>query len=122
MNTKLKIVLAIPLVIICLFVLVLVGYGAWGIVTHCDSIFNIGNNFDEPVTVYFEGQKMGKINSGQSKIFCLDHILTTTNTDLLVELKSNSGEVLFSRLYTWDELTAVLESVHGEPYWIGDGK
>ncbi len=121
MNTKLKIVLAIPLIIICLFVLVVVGYIACGFVTHCDSIFNIGNNFDEPVTVYFEGQKMGKVDSGQSNIFCLDDVLTTTNTDLLVELKSNSGEILFSRLYTWEELRTVLESVTGQPYWI-DGK
>ena len=120
MKTK-KIVLTIPFVIICLLVLV-VGYSACWIATHCDSIFNIGNNFDEPVTVYFEGQKMGEVNSGESKIFCLDDVLTTSNTDLLLDLKSNSGETLFSRLYTWEELTDVLESVKGQPYWISGGK
>lgn len=73
------------------------------------------------MTVYFEGQKMGRINSGESKIFYPNEVLTTTNSDLLVELKSDSGIVLYSRLYTWDELRIVLESVTGKPYWIGDG-
>ena len=122
MNRKMKIVIAIPIIIICLFVLVAGGYIAWNIATHCDDRFNIGNNFNEPATVYFEGQKMGKINSGQSKIFCLEGILTKANTDLLVELKTNSGEMLFSNLYTWEELTDVRRSVTGKPYWIGDGE
>jgi hypothetical protein len=121
MNKKWKIVLLAPLVIFGLFVFVVVGYTAWGIThLHPDPIFNIGNNFDKPVTVYFEGQKMGKINAGQSKIFYPNEVLNTTNSDLLVELKSNSGEILFTRLYTWDGLTAVLKSVHGTPYWIGE--
>jgi hypothetical protein len=118
LNAELKQVFVVFLVIICL----VMGYGLWGLFTHHpDPMFNIGNNFDEPVTVYFEGQKMGKINPGNSKVFYPNEVLSTTNSDLLVELKSKSGEVLFSKLYTWDELTAVLESVHGEPYWIGDG-
>lgn len=112
MHMKLKLVF-IPMVLV-FFVLISC--------FHPDPMFNIGNYFDEPVTVYFEGQEMGKINPGKSKIFYPNEVLSTTNSDLLVELKSNSGEVLFSRLYTWDELTAMLESVHGEPYWIGDGK
>jgi|LSQX01.2.fsa_nt_gb hypothetical protein len=88
--------------------------------SHPDPIFNIGNGYDETVTVYFEGQKMGKINSADSKIFYPNEVLDTDNTDLLVELKSDTGEILFSKLYTWDELTTVLESVKGEPYWIGN--
>jgi len=116
----LKIVLITPLILICLFVLVAVGYCTYRTLTHCDAPFNIGNNFDEPVTVYFEGKKMGKLVSGQSKVFCLQNILTKTNSDLLLELKSNSGETLFYRLYTWEELTDVLEGVKGQPYWIGE--
>ena len=117
MNTKLKIA-SIP-VIIYLFVF----FGLLSCTcTNQDPMFNIGNNFDEPVTVYFEGQKMGRINSGESKIFYPNEVLSTTNMDLLVELKPNSGAVLYSRLFTWDELSIVLESVHGEPYWIGDGE
>jgi len=121
MNKVLKITLITPLVLICLFVLVAVGYCIYRNITHCDDIFNIGNNFDESATVYFEGKKMGKLDSGQSKTFCLEGILTKTNSDLLLELKSNSGDTLFYQLYTWEELTDVRERVKGQPYWIGEG-
>ena len=126
-----------------ILVLVVAGYIAYGIGfrTHPDPIFNIGNNFDQPVIVYFEGQKMGKVDSGESKIFYpgevvpapfTHQLLITSNSnasqtsneivtgDLLVELKSNSGMVLYSKLYTWDEFLAVLQSVVVSPYWIGD--
>jgi hypothetical protein len=117
-NTKLKTIFVIP-VVICLLVL-----GLFTLVSciHPGPIFNIGNNFDQPVTVYFEGQKMSKINPGKSRIFYPNEVLTKDNSDLLVELKSNSGVVLYSRNFTWDELSNVLESVTGKPYWIGDGK
>jgi hypothetical protein len=89
---------------------------------HPDPIFNIGNGFDQPVTVYFDEQKMSTINPKESKIFYPNEILTKTNTDLLVELKGDSGTVLYSKNFTWDELSSVLESVHGTPYWIGNSK
>jgi hypothetical protein len=115
-NTKFKTAFLIP-VAICLLVL-----GSFSLVScmHQGPIFNIGNSFNQPVTVYFEGHKMGKINSGQSKIFYPSEVVTKGNTDLLVELKSNSGVVLYSRNFTWDELWALLQSVTGKPYWIGD--
>jgi hypothetical protein len=104
--------------------LVILVLGSFSLVScmHQGPIFNIGNNFDQPVTVYFQGQKMGKINPGQSKIFYPNEILTKDDPYLLVELKSNSGVVLYSRNFTWDELSAVLQSVTGKPYWIGEGK
>jgi hypothetical protein len=116
-NTRLKIVHILP-VFICLLVL-----GLFALVScmHQGPIFNIGNNFDQPVTVYFEGQKMGKINPGKSKIFYPNEV-TKDDPHLLVELKSNSGVVLYSRNFTWDELMKVLSSVTGKPYWIGDEK
>ncbi len=114
MNTKWKAVFTST--ITCL--LVLISFISISC-SHPDPMFNIGNSYDETVTVYFEGQKMGKINSGESKIFYPNEVLDTDNTDLLVELKSDSGEVLFSKLYTWEELSIVLESVKGDPYWIG---
>jgi hypothetical protein len=117
-NTKLKTVFVIP-VVICLLVL---GFFALVSCMHQGPIFNIGNNFDQPVTVCFEGQKMGKIDPEKSKIFYPNEILTKDNSDLLVELKSNSGVMLYSKNFTWDELSKVLESVTGEPYWIGDEK
>jgi hypothetical protein len=115
---KLKIVFSI-LILICLLV---PGFFASVSCMHQGPIFNIGNNFDQPVTVYFEGQKMGKINPGKNRIFYPNEVLTKDNSDLLVELKSNSGVVLYSRNFTWDELSNVLEGVTGEPYWIGDVK
>jgi len=87
---------------------------------HPDPIFNIGNGFNQPVVVYFEGQNIGYIDPGESKIFYPNEVLTTTNTDLLVELRSESGLILYSRSFSWDELTDVLESINGEPYWIGN--
>lgn len=119
MNTRLKTVFVIPAVV-CLLVLGLPTFASC--TCHPDPAFNIGNNLTQPVTVYFEGQKAGKVNPGESKIFYPNEFFTATNTDLLVELKSDSGVVLYSRLFTWDELRIVLESVLGKPYWIGDGK
>lgn len=120
MNKVLKTIIVIPFIVVCLFVLAGTGYVVYQMATHCDVIFNIGNSFDEPATVYFEGKKMGRINPGDSKVFCLEDILTKTNTDLLVELKSDSGEILFFNLYSSEELTRVLESVTGEPevVWV----
>jgi hypothetical protein len=86
---------------------------------HPGPIFNIGNRFDQPVTVYFEGEKMSKIDPGKSKIFYVNEVFPKDNSDLLLELKSNSGVVLYSRNFTWDELSVVLQSVTGKPYWIG---
>ena len=104
------------------FILLVLGILALVSCIHQGPIFNIGNNFDQPVTVYFEGEKMGKINPGQSKIFYPNEVLTKDNSDLLVELKSDLGAVLYSRHFTWDELEEVLRSVTGEPYWIGPPK
>ena len=86
---------------------------------HPGPIFNIGNKFDQPVTVYFEGKKMSKIDPGKSKIFYVSEVFPKDNPDLLLELKSNSGAVLYSRNFTWDGLSVVLQSVTGKPYWIG---
>lgn len=86
---------------------------------HPGPVFNIGNGFDQHVNVYFEGQKVGEMDSGKNKVFYPNELLSETNSDLLVELKADSGVLLFSKLYSWDELTDVLESVKGEPYWIG---
>jgi hypothetical protein len=91
----------------------------WIISRHDDSPLNIGNSFNQPVTAYLEGKKMGKIEPGASRIFDLNKVLTITNSDLLIELKSNSNVALYSRLFSGDELHAVLESVKGQPYWIG---
>lgn len=87
---------------------------------HKDVIFNIGNRFDEPVTVYFEGRKTGRIKPLQSKIFYMTEVWRRKDPDLLLELKGDSGRVLYSRNFTWDELKSVLESVEGNPYWIGN--
>jgi hypothetical protein len=86
---------------------------------HPGPMFNIGNGFDQPVIVYFEGQKMGKIDAKKNKIFYPYEVLNETNTDLLLELKSTPGTLLYSRYFTHEDLWAELESVTGRPYWIG---
>lgn len=84
---------------------------------------------------------MGKISQGESKKFYPNEVVPSPFTreiritsnpnstqvqneivtgDLLVELKSNSGTVLYSRYFTWDELVASLEG--GKITWIGEGK
>ena len=121
MNRKMKILIATPLVIIGLVVLVVGGFVAYSIATsHPDPRAIIGNNFDQPVTVYFEGHKMGKVNSGESKTFYPNEVLTPMCSDLLVELKSNSGTTLYSKQYTCDEFLAVFIRINGSSYWIGN--
>ena len=119
-----KMVMKIFIALVIVAFLLVVGLFGWVISnTHPDPLFNIGNDFPQTVTIYFNGYNMGKINSGESKLFYPNDgkILSKDNTSLLVEFKSNSGAVLFSKLYTWDELRLVLESVKGLPYWIGVG-
>ena len=121
MNRKMKILIATPLVIIGLVVLVVGGFVAYSIATsHPDPRAIIGNYFDQPVTVYFEGHKMGKVNSGESKTFYPNEVLTPMGSDLLVELKSNSGTTLYSKQYTYDEFLAVFVRINGSSYWIGN--
>jgi len=115
LNTKSKKVLLI-LVMACF--LITMSLGAFSCL-HPDPVFNIGNNFSETVTVYFNGHNMGKIKAGSSKKFFPNDILTKTDQYLQVDFKGNSGATLFSKVYSWDELMKLLESIHGNPYWIG---
>ena len=64
---------------------------------------------------------MGDIEPGKSKIFYPCEVTSPTDEHLLVELKSVSGTILYSRLFTWSQLNDVLERVKGEPYWISCG-
>ena len=104
---------------------ILAGLLAWILwmgANHCDSPLSIGNHFEERVTVYFEGKMVGKIDAGESRQFCLQGIFAENNPDLLIELKSGSGEPLFSKLYTQEEINHVREVVKGKPYWLGYGE
>jgi len=89
---------------------------------HPDPPFNIGNNFSQTVTVYFDGHKMGQIRSKMTKIFYPGDVSTQNGqlnpSGLLFELKTDSGEILFSRHYSRDELIKIIPA-HLEPYWIG---
>jgi predicted nucleotide-binding protein (sugar kinase/HSP70/actin superfamily) len=64
---------------------------------------------------------MGKVEPGKSKIFYPAEVIKNNGPGVLVELKTNSGVVLFSKPYNWDEYRRILESVKGQPYWIGEG-
>jgi hypothetical protein len=115
MTNKMK--LLIGLLVLGVLLLVVVGYIAYGIAfrTHPDPGFKIGNNFEQPVAVYFNGQKMGTINKYKSKTFYPNEVLTTASTNLLVELKSGSGEILYSRSFTWEEL---IDTIRHDILWL----
>jgi hypothetical protein len=117
-KTKLKYILKNTIIAIsCLFVFSVFSASC----IHPDPLFNIGNNFPQTVTVYFNRHNEGTIDPGKTRIFYPNDgkILSKEQTDLLVELKSSSGIVLFSKLYSHDELWEILASVKGQPYWIG---
>jgi hypothetical protein len=124
MDRRFKIFLLIPAAMICLLLLAAVGYVGYGIVfrTHPAPVFAIGNNFDQPVIVYIEGRKMGKVNPGDSEKFYPNEVITlSTEKELSLEVKSNSGEILYSRLFaTYDE--ALENLAFGRTYWVGEGK
>jgi hypothetical protein len=75
----------------------------------------------QPVTIYFDGVKVGKIQPNATRTFYPNEVLTTTSSDLLLEAKSDSGMLLYSREFTWSQLTEVIESLHGMSYKIGSG-
>jgi len=60
------------------------------------------------------------VNSGESKTFYPHEVLTPMGSDLLVELKSNSGTTLYSKQYTYDEFLAIFVRINGSSYWIGN--
>jgi hypothetical protein len=111
-----KTIIALAISVLLLFVAFFIWLDAN---SHPDPLFNIGNNFPQTVTVYLDGHNKGKIDSGKSEIFYPGEVIKPNELGLLVEFKSNSGTVLFSKLYNWDEYRAIIERVHGLPYWIG---
>jgi len=114
MNTKIRKAL-LSSVFSCFLITML-----WGCIeTHQDPVFNIGNNFSQTVRVYFNGHSVGEIKSGINKQFFPNDILSKTDTVLQFDLKTTSGALLFSKTYTWDELTNLLQNLRGTPYWIG---
>ena len=64
---------------------------------------------------------MGTIQPNATRTFYPNEVLTTINSDLLLEAKSDSGMLLYSREFTWSQLTEVIESLHGISYKIGSG-
>jgi len=84
---------------------------------HPAPMFNLGNNFPETVTVYFNGHNVGQIKSGETKITWPNEIAKAG--DLLIEFKSKSGGILFSKTYTMDDIFKIVEEIHAGPFWIG---
>lgn len=122
MDKKWKFVLY-PLAILGFFILVIFGYFIYSIEfrTHAAPEFYIGNNFDQPVEVYVQEKKFVKINPGDSKkVYPNDDVVLIVNpdTDVLLEIRSKSGTILYSRTFTADEALATL--CNREPFWIGE--
>jgi hypothetical protein len=110
----------LPIGIICLLIITLGGYLLYSIEfrTHAAPEFNIGNSFNQTVEVYINGYKMVKINSGDSKRFYPYDILPANQDDILVELKTTSGKVLFPKVFTFED--AVENMGYGKILWIGN--
>jgi uncharacterized membrane protein len=124
-GNMIKILLAGVVTLIALTVISIAVIFGWAIANHHDGpIFNIGNNFPQAVTVYIDGINVGKVGPGQTKIFYPGEISNPEyiGPNVQLELKSNIETVLYSRLFSPEEFQAVLESVKGQPYWIGGGK
>jgi hypothetical protein len=82
--------------------------------------FPIENHFDQRVAIYFNGVDVGTIKHGATRTFYPNEVLTKTDTNLLLEVKTDSGNLLYSRDFTWDELSNIIEGLHGkESYKIG---
>ena len=122
MDKKWKFVLY-PLAVVGFFILVIFGYFIYSIEfrTHASPVYYIGNNFDQRVEIYVQGKYLAKISSGDSKkVYPNDDVVLIVNpdTDVLLEIKSKSGTILFSRTFTYDEARAAL--CNREPFWIGE--
>jgi hypothetical protein len=74
--------------------------------------FPIENGFTQAVIIYFNGVKVGKLKPETSKIF-YPHEVFYDEANLLLEAKSYSGTLLYSREFTWDELTTVISNLKG---------
>jgi len=85
---------------------------------HPDPLFNIGSKFEQPVSIYFNDRKVGELKPGESKNFYPNGVLTTGHADLMVEAQNTSGYLIYSRHFTWEELTTLLGELQGTPYWI----
>lgn len=102
------------LTILCFLAVILIGgFGCF----HPAPMLNIGNNFSQTVNVYFNGSKVGTIPPGGTKI--LWPAENIQNDHVLIELQSTSGEILYSKSYTWDDLFKISGTIHANPYWIG---
>jgi hypothetical protein len=124
-KTGIKILLTVVVTLISVVIISMFGIVGSAIANHHPGpIFNIGNNFSETVTVYIDGINVGKVGARQTKIFYPGdvHNPEYLGPNTLIELKSVAGTVLYSRLFSPEEFQAALESVKGQPYWIGGDK
>jgi hypothetical protein len=115
---------SVPTVILSLTasIIILVSFLLTAGCSHPGPYFPIENQFDQPVTIYFNGVKVGTIKPGAARTFYPNEVLTKTDTNLLLEAKSNSGNLLYSRDFTWSQLSEVIEGLHGKTnYKISPG-
>jgi hypothetical protein len=117
----------LPVIVTLISVACMVVVGTCSLImsnVHPGPVFNIGNNFPQKVTVFIDALPQGTIGRGQTKIFYPQEINNPEypGPNILVELKSVAGTVLYSRLFSPEEYQAVLENVKGTPYWIGSDK
>lgn len=104
--------------IVCLVLLGIGGYLVYGFEcrTHPSPECTIGNGFNQPVTVYADGEKMVRVKPGDSKKFYPWEAIPYYQTEFILELRSDSGAVLYARLFTIEELTDYFR--YGHVRWI----
>jgi len=106
-NSFRKIILLFTISLLVLGVILI-----FGSCLHPGPNFPIENGFDQPVIIYFNGIKVGKLRPETSKIF-YPHEVFYDEANLLLEAKSYSGTLLYSREFTWDELTTTISVLKG---------
>ncbi len=121
MSKGVKWAILIPVIGFGVLALAVVGYVGFSIAfrTHPAPTYDIGNNFDQRVTVYANGQKLVTLNPGEHKKCYPYGLIPGPSPDarFSVELKSNSGEVLYSGLFTYDQALSSFD--YGITHWIG---
>jgi hypothetical protein len=68
-----------------------------------------------------QGKYQAEISPGDSKkVYPNDDVVLIVNpdTDVVLEARSKSGTILYSRTFTYDEARAAL--CNRKPFWIGE--
>lgn len=73
----------------------------------CEAIpIRVINQTDQALTIFILGRKIGDVNPGEE---LKNKNVSASFRDYLIEAKNTQGEVVFSKKYTFDELSRDLD-------------